>query len=128
MFRRRRDPEIAGILAKFEHTADRIESAQRALLAAVPKSRDAGLPLPLALNLFADHLAAAEGTMPDWNHPRVAEHWETCARAIAQARAEAERLRAEPGTLSFEALNARIADVIAPLETFADVERTLRGR
>ncbi len=104
-----------------------MDAAQRALLAAVPTSRHPGAPLASALDEFdrrlevvAHHIGQGRGT---------AEVWERCETAVVAARAEAEAMRASPpGPTEFEALNARLGDVLGPLEEFAEIERELRRR
>jgi hypothetical protein len=107
----------------FLEAAGHVDAAPRALLSAIPTSRDAGAPLAEALARFSAHLADAEASLGKWeDEPNRNE----CLRAAGAARAEAERLRLHPGALEFEALNARVGDVLHPLEVFADTERALR--
>lgn len=103
-----------------------LDAAQRALLAAIPTARDPGVPLAQAIAAFEEGLREAETLMPPWRTPGTQASHDRCAQALVQARREAERLRLEPGRLEFEALNARIGDVLHPLEVFADAERALR--
>jgi len=126
--RREHDPADAAIRARFAVVAGHVEAAQRALLAAIPTARDEGVQLAQALAEMARRLDAAEAVMESWRDERVAHEWTKCSDALAQARTEADRLRLEPGDLGFEVLNARVGDVLHPLETFADVERDLRRR
>jgi hypothetical protein len=129
MFKRRRiDPERARALQAFERAAVHVDAAQRALLAAIPTSRDPGIPLALALAELSARLGEAAAAMPAWRAPGHEDAWQRCAHSLEQARAEAERLRLQPDELGFEALNARVGDVLHPLEAFADAERALRGR
>lgn len=126
--RRRGDPAVEAARGAFAAVATHVEAAQRALLSAVPTSRDAGVPLAQALASFARHLSAADDAMDALDREAFAHEWTKCDEALKAARAEAVRLRTEPGVLGFEALNARIGDVLLPLEVFADVERGLRRR
>jgi hypothetical protein len=127
LFRRRRpDPALEERRARFIGVAAEIDLAQRALLAAIPTSRDAGVPLAQALAELGARLEAAEAGLRGWPPELQDERWDRCSGALAAARAEAERLRLEPGPLGFEPLNTRVGDVLHPLETFADVERELR--
>lgn len=126
--RRKRDPAFDDIRERFGRVAVHVDAAQRALLAAIPTARDEGVPLAQALAGFSQRLAEANGAMSSWHDERIAHEWTKCAEAVARARAEAERLRLEPVDLGFEALNARVGDVLHPLEVFADVERDLRRR
>lgn len=129
MRRRRRapDPELARVREAFGALAERLDAAQRGLLAAVPTYWDAGIPLAQGLAELEQGLAAVDALMTAWRAPRTERMWLACDRALAQARAEAERLRLDPASLSFEALQGRVHDVVAPLEAFADAERELRG-
>ena len=103
-----------------------LDAAQRALLSTVPTSRDVGIPLNEALNDFLSGLARADALMPAWRTSKTEQIWLRCAEAIGQSRAEAERLRDENSALGFEMLNARLGDVIAPLEELADAAPEIR--
>ena len=111
----------------FRRVVAELDAAQRALLASVPTSRDAGIPLKDALEDFAKGLARADALMPAWRTSQTEQIWLRCAEAIGQSRAEADRLRHEAeATLGFETLNARLGDVIAPLEELADAAPEIR--
>ena len=105
-----------------------IDQAQRSLIAAVPTSRDPGVPLREALDSFLEELTAAAAAMPTWHDERVAHEWTKCSAGIAEARAAAERLKDLNVELTFEQLNAQIGDVLYSLEAFVDAERGLRRR
>lgn len=113
--RRRALPEA------FARAASEVEQAQRALLTAVPKPRDDGAPLGLALAAFTAGLRRADAELAGWDHPARA----TVDQAIEAARAAADALRLHPGALDFAALNEAIGAVLAPLEEIHDVERAL---
>lgn len=122
LFRRReRDPAAVAARAAFDAVAVHVDAAQRALLAAIPSARDPGVPLAQALAEFGKHLARATDALAHLNHERT-----KLTEALAAARAHAENLRLGPEPAGFEALNARVGDVLHPLEAFADVERALR--
>lgn len=121
---RRRQPDA--IMPLFAALAERLEAAQRALLAAIPTARDAGLPLAEAIGAFGEWLDQVETMMPAWREPRTEDVWARCEDALARSRTEAERLRLEPSPLGFEELNARVGDVLHPLEEFAEAERAIR--
>lgn len=114
--------------AAFDRAASAVAAAQRALLAAIPTSRDPGIPLAQALAEFGKLLDNATATLAEWRDEAPAHEWTKCATALACARREAARLRLEPGALDFEGLNARVGDVLHPLEAFAEVERAVRRR
>ena len=111
----------------FRRVVAELDAAQRALLASVPTSRDEGAPLKDALEGFVKGLARADALMPAWRTPQTEQIWVRCAEAIGQSRSEATRLRDEAeATLGFETLNARLGDVIAPLEELADAAPEMR--
>jgi hypothetical protein len=125
--RREPDPTVAAARAAFDQVAVHVDAAQRALLTAIPTSRDPGIPLAQALAEFGRHLARATEALEDWpGVPEGAHEGTKCSEALAAARGEAERLRLGPEPSGFEALNARVGDVLHPLEALADVERALR--
>lgn len=122
MFRRKRLPEeLRAPRDAFRRVLRRVERAKDELTAAVPTARLPGRPLAEALLAFEDELREAERGMPAWRHPAVAEVWERCRSALAEARATAERLRLEaPDPGGFEGLVGLIDDLLAPLEAFEE--------
>jgi len=130
MFRRKgSDPERNEALALFRPVAQAVDGAQRALLQAVPTYRNPGAPLIEALDGFEVELAAIESSMPSWRTAVTEEIWLRCERALSETRAAARSLRSSPpGPKEFEALNARLGDVLAPLEEFAEAERRILGK
>ena len=120
------DAELTRIKEAFRRVASELDVAQRALLAAVPTARHPGDPLPNALDAFLTGLTHAENQMVGWRTPRTEDLWLRCSAALTEARAEVLRLRSEPGDLGFEALNARLGDIIAVLEEFADAAAAIR--
>jgi hypothetical protein len=125
LFRRRNDPKLSAARDAFRLCAAELNSAQRALLAAVPTSRDNGIPLAEALDGFLEGLDRIEAKMPGWRIEQTEDAWKDCFGVLATARAEALRVKANPPA-GFEALNARLADVIAPFEQFAYAALSLR--
>ena len=128
LFRRKPlDAEIADAKVAFRRVAAELDAAQRALLAAVPTARHSAVPLSDALSDFLAGLARADALMPAWRTAKTEAVWIRCAEALGQSHAAAERLRdnAEP-TLGFEELNARLGDIIAVLEEFADAAAAIR--
>jgi hypothetical protein len=126
--KRKPDPHLAAIRREFSIVAAHVDRAQRAMLASIPTSRDPGIPVAQALKGFGAALDDAAGAMAAWQDERLAEDWTRCSDALREARDEAGKLRLNAGELTFEQLNARVGDVLYPLETFADVERNLRRR
>ncbi len=121
---RRRSAHAA--LPAFLKTAESVDAAQRALLAAVPTPRDDGIPLADAIATFQRRLDQADALMPLWAAAGIEDLHLRCGRALVAARTEADRLRLEPKPLNFESLNTRLGDVLHPLEEFADAEKALR--
>ena len=129
MFRKRlKDPLPEEIRRAFSMAAGLVDEAQRALIAAVPTSRNPGVSLADALEAFLAALQTLERAMPAWRDDRVAHEWTKCSDGILQARDQAEALRRYDAELTFEQLNARVGDILYPLEAFADAERDLRRR
>jgi hypothetical protein len=126
--KRKPDPHLAEMRRAFSIVAAHVDRAQRALLASIPTARDPGIPVAQALKGFGAALNDATGAMAEWQDERLIEVWTRCSDALREARDEAEKLRVQTGNLTFEQLNARVGDVLYPLETFADVERNLRRR
>lgn len=115
--------------AGFDRVAGALDGAQRSLLLAIPTARHPGAPLLEALDAFDRGLAEVERLMPGWRSDGTEPLWVRCDAALIEARAAAAHVRASPpGPTEFEALNGRIGDVLAPLEVFADAERSLRSK
>jgi hypothetical protein len=127
LFRRRNDPKLPAARDAFRLCAAELNSAQRALLAAVPTSRDSGIPLAEAIDSFLEGLDRIEAKMPGWRIEQTEAAWKDCFRVLAEARAEALAIKENPPD-GFEALNARLGDVIAPFEQFAYAALSLRRR
>jgi len=128
-FRRRTpDPAVAEARAAFRRVTALLDSAQRSLLAAVPTSRDPGVPLAEAIAAFLDGLTAADEAMTGWRAEPTQALWERCRSSLLEARAKADKLGRTAGgsPLDFESLNARLGEVLSPLEEFAEVAAALR--
>jgi hypothetical protein len=129
MFRKRRsDPLPDTIRRGFAVAAGLVDEAQRALIAAVPTSRNSGVPLTKALDSFIAALRPLDDAMPAWRDERVAHEWTKCSDGIREARDQAIAFQIIGVELTFEQLNARLGDVLYPLEAFADAERDFRRR
>jgi hypothetical protein len=122
------EPETAAIRETFRRVVSELDAAQRVLLSAIPTSRDPGSPLKPAIEEFLAGLGRAEASMPGWRTERTDAHWDRCSQALILARAHAERMRDDPATerLGFEPLNARLGDIVSPLEEFADAAEEIR--
>ena len=120
MFRRRKGASNETFVA----AVDAVEAAKRELMDAVPSPR--GVParsLAGALLAFEEGLRAARQGMTDRHLPEAIRS--SCTAAIDDALGRAERLRLQAPVLDYEGLVAVLADLIAPLDAFAEAERTL---
>lgn len=126
LFRRRgADPATDQIRAAFARATTHVGEAQRAMLSAIPTARDDGQPLAVAIPAAVEALDQCAGEMAAWRDPKTEAIWQTCSGAIERAREEALVLSRE-GPMNFERLNARVGDVLHPLEEFVDAERLVR--
>jgi hypothetical protein len=110
---------FGGVLGMVEHAKDE-------LVGAIPSSRTAGMPLAQALLSFDTALREAERGMAAWRDDAIADVWEACRAALAEALGRADRLRQEAPDLGFESLLATIAELIAPLEAFEQAADRIR--
>lgn len=128
--RRRRDPLPDDLLPAWQSFLDCaavIEGGRRTLLGTMPVWRVEPTPVGLGVDAMAAALTDAEAWMPDWRVDALADDWDDCRAAMAEARDNLDTVRhvaAETGEL--EELQEAVADVVAPLDAFADAERTWR--
>lgn len=127
MRRRRQDPR-SPLLDRFERVVDEVERAKALLVRAVPSPR--GEPGPLADSVvgFEEALRAAGELMDGWRRAETEDLWSSCAKALDEAAARAERLRLEAPALDYESLVYVLGDLIAPLDAFEDAQARLPGR
>jgi hypothetical protein len=104
-----------------------VESAKKALVAAVPSARTPGRPLAEGLLEFEELLRGAQAEMDAWRHPALHTEWTGCDRGIAEALRRAEALRLRAPDLGFEPMLAAISDLIAPLEPFEPAAEGFRA-
>jgi len=65
--------------------------------------------------------------MPAWRVPELEDAWAAADAALAQAHAQAERVRADPPDIAgFEGLIGLIGDLLAPLDAFNDAAERFR--
>ena len=128
LFRRRsQDRALVAARDAFRRCASELDAAQRALLAAVPTARNGGVPLDHAIDDYIAGLDRLDANMPGWRIEQTEDAWKDAFKALAESRALAMKMKEKPPA-GFEALNARLADVIAPLEQFAYAALSLRRR
>jgi hypothetical protein len=106
---------------------DLVERAKADLVQAVPSPR--GLPrrpVADAVGAFEDGLGRAAAELDGWRtgDPDIRR---SCRLGIEEALARAEGLRLESPALDYEGLVTALGDLMAPLDVFAEAERSLRG-
>ena len=98
-----------------------VERAKEHLVAAIPSPRGvAQVPLAEALLRFEEDLRAALVGMGDRDGSEVEDQWRACLEALEESLRRAERLRLEAPALDYEGLVQELAELIDPLEAFAD--------
>lgn len=98
-------------------------------MAAVPSPRGApGVPLAEAILRFERTLHEVPPTMDGWRGAEVEAHRRACRLAVEESLARAEALRLEPPELDYEGLVDVLADLLDPLDAFAEAERKLSSR
>jgi len=126
LFRRRnQDRALAAARDAFRRCASELDAAQRALLAAVPTARNDGIALEQAIDDYLAGLDRLETNMAGWRIEQTEDAWKDAFKALAESRALALKIKGSPPN-GFEALNAKLGDVIAPLEHFAYAALSLR--
>src|SRR5262245_857704 len=128
MFRRPRAirPELADAHAAFASCAQTVAEARRALSAAAPSGRTAGVPLAAALAEFEELVADAGDAMPGWRRPEVEDAWRACSAGLERAAERAEELRLAGTPAGYEELYGVLDDVMAPLDAFVPAEEAFR--
>jgi hypothetical protein len=105
-----------------------VEQAKEHLVTAVPSPRGvASRPLAEALLAFEERLREARQALPV-REAATDVIWNRCSTAIDESLRLAEKLRLEAPPLDYEGLVNVLAELISPLEAFADAERLLSGR
>lgn len=130
MGRMRRKPtgDLAEAHRALARAAEAVSRGTASLLRAIPSARVPALPLPDALTAFREALDEAEGWMDAWRRPPLEDVWQASREGLAAARDSEERFRlGVTAPLTHEALLAALADLIGPLEPFAEAERRIRS-
>lgn len=128
---RRRKPDLPDDLQPawraFLDCAQVIEGGRRTLLGTMPVGRVEHTPVGLGVDAMAQALDDAAGWMDDWHVEQVAEDWQDCRDAMAEARGNLDEVRAVAAeTDELEELQEAVGEVVAPLDAFADAEQTWR--
>jgi hypothetical protein len=129
----RRKPELPADLHdawwSFLDCAEVIEGGRRVLLGTLPTGRVEPAPIAVGTDAVRRAIADARDWMPRWKLDELAEEWDDCQRALAEAEGgavELDEVAASTGEL--EELLEACQGVIDPLDTFADAERAWRRR
>lgn len=127
----RRKPPLPADLEPAWHAfldcAQVIESGRRVLLSTLPTGRVEPAPIGIGLDAIVGALADARGWMPSWQVEVVADDWDDCLAALDEADEAVPEVRTVAAeTSELEELLEAVQDVVAPLDAFADAERTWR--
>ena len=129
-WRHRRDPLPADLVVAwraFLDCAAVIEGGRRMLLGTMPVGRVEPTPVGLGVDAMAAALDDAEEWMEAWHVEALADDWQDCRDAMAEARANLDEVRAVAAeTDELEELQEAVGEVVAPLDAFADAEQTWR--
>ncbi len=131
MFRRR--PELPADLHDawwaFIDCAEVIEGGRRVLLGVLPTGRVEPAPIAVGTDAVRRAIADARAWMPAWAVDELAEDWQECHDALDAAEAGCGHVdEVAASTDELEELLEAFQDVIDPLDTFADAERSWRRR
>jgi hypothetical protein len=123
VFRRRKRPvrvrpDLRRAFDAFRKTLGEVEEAKRALAAAAPGGRTAGMPLAGALAAFEEGLGQARASMQEWRRPEVDAEWSACTEGLEEAARRAEELRLGQTVDGYEQLYGRLAELMDPLDAF----------
>lgn len=131
MFRRRPPlpDDLHDAWRSFLRCAEVLEGGRRSLLATLPTGRVEPAPVGVGLDALAAAVADAHVRMPGWRVPELDDAWARCADALEEAVGAVPRAReVAASTGELEELLGAVEEVVAPLEAFADAERTWRER
>lgn len=113
----------------FLDCADVIEGGRRMLLSTLPTGRVEPAPIGVGLDAMEQALADARGWMDTWHVEALDEEWRDCRGAMEAAAAAVPGVReVAANTTELEDLLTAVANVIEPLDRFADAERAWRRR
>ncbi len=111
----------------FLDCAQVVESGRRVLLSTLPTGRVEPAPIGVGLDAIAAAVADARGWMSGWEVEVVADDWRDCRDALDEAGGNVEDVRhVAAETSELEELLEAVQDVVAPLDAFADAERSWR--
>jgi hypothetical protein len=119
-------PEVRRAFDDFAQVLRIVEDAKEALVAAVPGRRGAGAPVAEALWAFESGVDDALKRMASWRTSETEGAWLSCLSALEETARSAEELRLGEPPQGYEELYARLAEIMEPLDAFADAARRFR--
>ena len=129
---RRRPPlpdELRPAWSAFLTSAEALAAARRRLLSTLPAGRVEPGPVGLGLDAMATALASARDLLPQWRDEPDAQVWQACAQGLEESAAALPSARDVALTSrELDDLIGAFADVVDPLDAFADAERAWRRR
>lgn len=130
--RRRREPlpdELLPAWQAFLDCAAVIEGGRRTLLGTMPVGRVEPTPVGLGVDAMTAALDDAREWMDRWHIEPLEDDWRDCDAAMREARDNLATVReVAASTTELEELQEAVADVVAPLDAFADAEQAWRRR
>lgn len=122
-------PELHGSWWAFIDCAEVIEGGRRLLLGTLPTGRVEPAPIAVGTDALARALEDARGWMGRWHIDELAGEWADCMASLDEAEGNLDTVREVAATTrELEELLGAVEEVIAPLDAFADAERTWRRR
>lgn len=120
--------DLAPAWRAFLDCAEVIEAGRRTLLSTLPVGRVEPAPVSVGVEALRRSLTDAHGWMSGWaDVDELREDHVDCLAAMDEAGTGLDRVVEVAGsTGELEVLQGAVEDVIAPLDAFADAERTWR--
>lgn len=111
----------------FLDCAQVIESGRRVLLSTLPTGRIEPAPIGVGLDAVRAAITDARSWMPLWEIDLVLQDWNDCQVAMDEAWDNLDKVAVVAAeTNELEELLGAVTEVVAPLDAFADAERTWR--
>ncbi|HKJ56039.1 MAG TPA: hypothetical protein VJ978_08630 [Nitriliruptoraceae bacterium] len=111
----------------FLDCAQVIESGRRVLLSTLPTGRIEPAPIGVGLDALRGAITDAREWMPGWKVDLVLEDWQDCQQGMDEAWNSLDEVaEVAADTNELEELLEAVTEVVAPLDAFADAERSWR--
>jgi len=111
----------------FLDCAQAIEAGRRVLLGTLPTGRVEPAPVGVGVDALRRSLEDVQAWMPTWRLPELEDDWADCVAAVDEADGNLDEvLQVAAETDELEELLDAVGEVVAPLDAFADAERTWR--